>query len=117
MKPDPPTEPEPTSQVGARNLLVEIGSQQGLDCGLAQRRRWRLFNSDRLALRRGGRTFGGRIGLSNACVAALMRYGQTVIFLAAVSTSSAWPGTFTFDHSRAILPSGPIRAVVRSTPM
>jgi hypothetical protein len=29
--------------------------------------------------------------------------------LAAASTSSAWPETFTFSQMRAILPSGPIR--------
>ena len=29
--------------------------------------------------------------------------------LAAASTSSAWPSTFTFSHTSATLPSGPIR--------
>ncbi len=37
--------------------------------------------------------------------------------LAAASASSAWPGTFTLRHTRAIRPSAPIRKVLRSTPM
>src|SRR5690606_6955109 len=37
--------------------------------------------------------------------------------LAASSTSSAWPSTFTFGQTRAMRPSGPIRKVARRTPI
>jgi hypothetical protein len=37
--------------------------------------------------------------------------------LAAASTSSAWPSTFTLGQIRAILPSGPMRKVIRMIPM
>ena len=53
------------------------------------------------------------VGAVHAChVQANLRAAWT-----AASTSSAWPSTFTPSHRFATLPSGPIRYVVRATPM
>lgn len=60
--------------------------------------------------------FNGRLPKRRGLPASLVHVAHAN-WRAASSTSSAWPGTFTFGQSRTIVPSEPTSAVVRSTPI